>query len=93
MKTVASLGMLLLTASLFAASSATTATTTTTTTTVIVPQTKPVVLKPATVVVPRANKTPEVEHRSEVRKPEVKKVEVRKVETAASSKSGTCQKK
>ena len=92
MKTVASLGMLLLTASLFAASSATTATTTTTTT-VIVPQTKPVVLKPATVVVPRANKTPEVEHRSEVRKPEVKKVEVRKVETAASSKSGTCQKK
>ncbi len=61
MKTIASLSLLLLTASLFAAS-------TTTTTTVIVPPTKPVV------VTPKVNKKPEVQHKCDDKNKSVVKV-------------------
>lgn len=80
MKTIASLSLLLLTASLFAAA-------TTTTTTVVVPPTKPVVVKPK-VVTPQVNKKPEVE-----RKCDDKNKSVVKVAPVTKSTSGTCNKK
>ena len=82
MKTIASLSLFLLTASLFAA-----ATTTTTTTTVVTPPTKPVVVKPK-VVTPQVNKKPEVE-----RKCDDKNKSVVKVAPVTKVKSGTCNKK
>jgi hypothetical protein len=81
MKTIASLSLLLLTASLFAAA------TTTTTTTVVTPPTKPVVVKPK-VVTPQVNKKPEVE-----RKCDDKNKSVVKVTPVTKSTSGTCNKK
>jgi hypothetical protein len=81
MKTIASLSLLLLTASLFAAA------TTTTTTTVVTPPTKPVVVKPK-VVTPQVNKKPEVE-----RKCDDKNKSVAKVTPVTKSTSGTCNKK
>jgi hypothetical protein len=83
MKTIASLSLLLLTASLFAAAT----TTTTTTTTVVTPPTKPVVVKPK-VVTPQVNKKPEVE-----RKCDDKNKSVVKVAPVTKSTSGTCNKK
>lgn len=80
MKTIASLSLFLLTASLFAAA-------TTTTTTVVVPPTKPVVVKPK-VVTPQVNKKPEVE-----RKCDDKNKSVAKVTPVTKSTSGTCNKK
>ena len=80
MKTIASLSLFLLTASLFAAA-------TTTTTTVVVPPTKPVVVKPK-VVTPQVNKKPEVE-----RKCDDKNKSVVKVAPVTKVKSGTCNKK
>jgi hypothetical protein len=82
MKTIASLSLFLLTASLFAATA-----TTTTTTTVVVPPTKPVVVKPK-VVTPQVNKKPEVE-----RKCDDKNKSVVKVTPVTKSTSGTCNKK
>lgn len=80
MKTIASLSLFLLTASLFAAA-------TTTTTTVVVPPTKPVVVKPK-VVTPQVNKKPEVQ-----RKCDDKNKSVAKVTPVTKSTSGTCNKK
>jgi hypothetical protein len=80
MKTIASLCLFLLTASLFAAA-------TTTTTTVVVPPTKPVIVKPK-VVTPQVNKKPEVE-----RKCDDKNKSVVKVAPVTKSTSGTCNKK
>ena len=81
MKTIASLSLFLLTASLFAA------TTTTTTTTVVVPPTTPVVVKPK-VVTPQVNKKPEVQHKCDD-----KNKSVVKVTPVTKSTSGTCNKK
>ena len=80
MKTIASLSLFLLTASLFAAA-------TTTTTTVVVPPTKPVIVKPK-VVTPQVNKKPEVQ-----RKCDDKNKSVVKVAPVTKVKSGTCNKK
>ncbi len=80
MKTIASLSLFLLTASLFAAA-------TTTTTTVVVPPTKPVVVKPK-VVTPQVNKKPEVQ-----RKCDDKNKSVVKVTPVTKTKTGTCNKK
>ena len=80
MKTIASLSLFLLTASLFAAA-------TTTTTTVVVPPTKPVVVKPK-VVTPQVNKKPEVQ-----RKCDDKNKSVAKVTPVTKSTNGTCKKK
>ncbi len=80
MKTIASLSLFLLTASLFAAA-------TTTTTTVVVPPTKPVVVKPK-VVTPQVNKKPEVQ-----RKCDDKNKSVAKVTPVTKSTKGTCNKK
>jgi hypothetical protein len=80
MKTIASLSLFLLTASLFAAA-------TTTTTTVVVPPTKPVIVKPK-VVTSQVNKKPEVQ-----RKCDDKNKSVVKVAPVTKVKSGTCNKK
>jgi len=83
MKTIASLSLFLLTASLFAAAT----TTTTTTTTVVTPPTKPVVVKPK-VVTPQVNKKPEVQHKCDD-----KNKSVVKVAPVTTAKTGTCNKK